>query len=307
MMLPILLSVIFIILLVYGAVIIVICLVILYPKVYSVEASRTLEAEKHHVDMSDYDRMVKEEVWINSPHGYPLFGIYLPQAGCSRTVILSHGITNSRYGVVKYIHLFRKRGFNVLLYDLRNHGLSGGRRTTFGYYEKDDLRAWVDWAFERLGPGGLVGVMGESLGAAVTLLAAEEDPRLSFCLADCPYNDFYGLLAYRLQVDAPYVPQWLLLKPVTWSIQRMSGMAVKEVSPLQKIARLEMPLFLAHGQADHYIPPAMSQALYEKKKLGICHLYLAAGARHAYSININPAEYDRRVGLFLKEAGFSEN
>ena len=71
-----------------------------------------------------------------------------------------------------------------LLYDHRNHGRSGGRWSTFGYYEKHDLAAWLTWVREKTGNGGAVGVLGESYGAAIGLQCAAETLGVDFQRAD---------------------------------------------------------------------------------------------------------------------------
>ena len=92
-------------------------------------------------------------------------------------------------------------GFNILLYDLRNHGLSGGKNTTFGYYEKYDLRAIVEWAYMRVGPGGLVGTMGESLGGAISNPACSHRSRLAFVLPSVHLSDLKQMLIYRFKYE----------------------------------------------------------------------------------------------------------
>ncbi len=111
---------------------------VIYPKVLSLEETRLSEIENDRYDETEYNQWQREELTISSPFGYELACAYFPLEGAQKTVILSHGITWSRYGSIKYMPIFRKRGFNILIYDLRNHGLSGGKTTTFGLYEKFD-------------------------------------------------------------------------------------------------------------------------------------------------------------------------
>ena len=112
---------------------------ILKPQVQSPDQSFQAEILAGKFSDEFYQSLSRQEVWIPSPYGYRLHGIYLPLEGSHKTVVITHGIETTLYASMKYADMFRSMGFNILLYDLRNHGLSGGKNTTFGYYEKYDL------------------------------------------------------------------------------------------------------------------------------------------------------------------------
>ena len=276
--------------------------VALYPKVYDTGYTFKHEVEAGNFDEQEYLSWPREDVHIHSPYGYELFASYHPCEGSQKTIVISHGITWNLAGSVKYAMLFHKRGFNVLLYDLRNHGHSTRSNTTFGFYEKYDLKAVVDWAFSRLGPGGKVGTLGESLGAATTLQHAAIDPRIAFAIADCSFSDLVELFTYRMGEEY-HLPPFPLL-PVASLISRLlTGMRFEQVSPMRGIPSIETPLMFAHGQDDRYILPAMSVAMYNAKQRGIRKLYLAPNAKHAEALVKNRVEYDQRLGEFLSEIG----
>ncbi|MEI6308829.1 MAG: alpha/beta hydrolase [bacterium] len=248
-----------------------------------------------------FTQFVQEEATIPSPFGYPLHGLYLPQEGAQVTVILCHGIGCDLTFAARYVTLFRPYGWNVLLVDHRHHGQSGGRNTTFGYYEKHDLLAWADWARTRLPPEGKIGVHGESLGAAVALQYAALDPQLAFCIADCSYADLPALFVLRLRCDynLPAFPFYFV---ASLESRLALGMWFRQASPLRSIGRVQAPVLFIHGREDYFIPPAHSVQLFSAKQ-GAKQLYLAPGAGHAQSFWKDEAAYRAEVEAFLQECG----
>ena len=275
--------------------------IVIFPNTKTREETLQTECEKGNMSGSDFDILPKEEVIIRSIYGYELHGLYFPKVNSKKTVIICHGITYTIYGSVKYMEIFNKRGYNVFIYDHRNHGDSGGKNTTFGYYEKYDLKRCTDWVFERCGNDCTVGIHGESMGAAIALQNIAIDPRVSFCIADCPFSDLTKLFKYRFRVEykLPAFPAF----QITCLFARLrTGMRIKDISPIRDISNLETPIFFIHGREDLYIPTQMSIDMYSSKK-GTSRLYLAPNARHAEAVVKNGEEYDRLVGEFLKEIG----
>jgi fermentation-respiration switch protein FrsA (DUF1100 family) len=272
------------------------------PRRHSVEETYRIEVENGNLDVAEYDAWPKREMVIQSPQGYPLFGIYFPAQDSKKTLLLAHGFTYGLYGSVKYMPMFRRRGFNILIMDLRHHGRSGGTNITFGLYEKQDMRAWMTWALAQLGPGGIVGTMGESLGAAVALQHAAIDPRPAFVIADCPYSDLERLVTYHLKKHYHLPPVPLLYVGEFWC-RLLSGMTFENASPLPVMEKVASPLLLIHGEDDNYVPAQMSRELFEAKTNGIRELYIVPSAGHAQALTSNPEEYERQVSEFLAECG----
>jgi uncharacterized protein len=246
----------------------------------------------------------KEEVELQSPYGYKLRGWFIPApVRTNKTVILVHGITRSRLTSVKYIELFRKRGCHVFVYDHRRHGESGGTSTTYGYYEKYDLKACVDWVAARTGPNPLIGLHGESMGAATVLQYAAIDNRAAFYIADCPYSDVAGQLGHRLKEEYKGLPSFPVIPLVGLICRLRAGFRFKDVSSIEAIRHVETPILFIHGEADDYVPTQMSLNMHRVKP-GKKALYLVLEAAHAEAYLKNPDGYDRTVGEFLEEIGF---
>lgn len=275
--------------------------IVITPKRFSTAESREIEKQKNHLVESVYSAYKKTEVAVPSKYGYTMRATWLPLEGTGKAVILVHGFTYTRYGSCKYIECFRRLGFSVLMIDQRHHGESGGANTSFGYFEKEDLKTWTDWVFKELGPGAVVGTHGESMGAATVLQNGPLDPRLAFIVADCPFSDLNTLLKYLLKKQY-HLPSFPLLNISRYiSKLRTGGMVYEEVSPIKGITSIKCPVLFCHGDADDYIPPSMSTEMHKARLAAglVSEIYYGPGARHAGSWDVSPAAYEKTVADFI--------
>lgn len=269
------------------------------PNTMTHEETYKRELENNNIQKDKWEKLYKEEVTIKSPYGYNIRGLYFPQNNSNKAIILCHGITWTLFGSVKYMDMFLKRGFSVFIYDHRNHGKSGGSDTSFGYYEKYDLKACTDWLFEKIGNGAIIGVHGESMGAATALQYAAIDPRIKFCIEDCGYSDAIQLFNHRLLRE--YKIKWLpIVKIASLTTKIRFGWGFEEVSPIKDISSLELPMLFIHGDKDDYVPTHMALDMYNSKK-GIKYKYIAPNSGHAQSYVNNKREYEEKVDKFLKD------
>jgi fermentation-respiration switch protein FrsA (DUF1100 family) len=272
---------------------------VIYPKRFGVEETYEIEKENGKIDEELYNSWKKEEVIINSPFGYHIYGLYFPAPDSRKTVILSHGITYTLYGSVKYMKMFMDLGFNVFIYDNRFHGRSGGANSTLGFHEKYDLKRITDWVESKIGEGCIIGTHGESMGAAISLQHAAIDPRIRFVIEDCSFNRLDTLLAHRLKEDY-HIPRYPLLQMVALICKILSGMVIKEVSPEEAVKRISSPILFIHGEKDDFIPVEMIEKLAANKIEGPKKVFRVANAGHAESFWTDPKEYVSVVRDFLK-------
>jgi fermentation-respiration switch protein FrsA (DUF1100 family) len=194
--------------------------------------------------------------------------------------------------------MFLKRGFAVFIYDHRNHGLSGGKNTSFGYYEKFDLKKCTDWLFDKLGKDIIVGLHGESMGAGTVLQNIAIDQRIKFCIDDCGYSDAQDLFKHRLEKD--YNIKNLPLIKLSSKLSKIrAGWNFKDVSPITTLPKIEIPILFIHGEEDDYVPTFMCNQMYSVKK-GYKDIYIATGAGHAEAYWKNKDEYEKKIDGFLK-------
>lgn len=280
------------------------CNLIIKPRKLSCEKIFENEVAGGKFDKAVYERTRKVKFHIKSDFGYIISCELLKPNRTSerlkehKIAILSHGLGCSKYTSLKYVTIFLKRGFKVLIYDQRNHGLSGGACTSMGYYERYDLKKLVDWCYKHFGENCRIITHGESMGAATVLMHLGIDQRVKGVIADCSYSDLKVLLRHQLK-QYYHLPKWLI--PVESCITYLrTGFWYSEISPIRVISDIETPVMFIHGKRDSFVPAYMSKQMYACKKKNKA-IYLVARAKHAESFCKNRIGYEQKVDGFLKK------
>ncbi|AYV70168.1 MULTISPECIES: alpha/beta hydrolase [Niallia] len=258
------------------------------------------EKEAGRLDPVSYENLTKQEITIPSPYGYDLKAILVEPFDTKKYIIISHGVTENKTSSIKYMNLFLERGFNGIIYDHRRHGESGGKNTSFGYYEKFDLKQIVDWLKREKGKDILLGIHGESMGAATMILyAGGIEDGADFYIADCPFSDFKELLNYVIKQEIK-LPGKVFIPIANLFLRARARYSIKDISPISVIDKIKSPMLFIHSKKDDFILPEMTQKLFDKKK-GPKKLFFAVNGTHAQSYNENKEAYEKAVDDFLKE------
>ena len=251
----------------------------------------------------EFKQLDKEVITIPSPYGYSITGWLMKGTSEKKFMIICHGVTMNKVNSLKYMKIFRKRGWNVVLYDHRRHGETGGKTTSYGHYEKFDLKAVVDWVKNCYGDDITLGIHGESMGAVTTLLyAGMVEDGADFYIADCPFSDFEAQLRYRLKVEYN-IPAIAVMPIANQFLKLRDGYNLKDVSPISVIKNIKKPVLFIHSAKDDYILPEMTKQLYELKE-GSKKLFIAEKGGHAYSFGHNQEQYERVIDEFFQEIQF---
>jgi pimeloyl-ACP methyl ester carboxylesterase len=190
------------------------------------------------------------------------------------TVVYLHGIADNRASATGVIARFGRRGFDVVAYDSRAHGESGGDACTYGFFEKQDLHRVI----ESVGEGPVI-LIGTSLGGAVALQQAARDSRVTAVVAAETFSDLRTVATER----APFPFTSGIIAKAFRLAEQQGRFKVDAVSPVVAAAHIRIPVLLVHGSADSETPPDHSRrvlaALAGKKRL-----ILVPGAGHNGSL-----------------------
>lgn len=164
------------------------------------------------------------------------------EADCG--VMILHGHSSTRYGALDYAPLFWERGCDLLMFDARGHGASSDSFGTYGFFERLDTQAVLEYFTELSGLAkSQIGLMGESYGGATALLTAALEPELAFVAADSSYASLKRIVREQAvaqygQVVNAFVPLAFLLS------EARARFEVDEVSPVDAVAQISVPIFL---------------------------------------------------------------
>jgi pimeloyl-ACP methyl ester carboxylesterase len=190
------------------------------------------------------------------------------------TIIYLHGVADNRASGAGIIDRFGRRGFDVVAYDSRAHGESGGDACTYGFFEKRDLHRVLD----TLEAGPIV-LIGTSLGAAVALQEAAQDPRVTVVIGAETFSDLRTVATER----APFFFTAGVVARAMALAEEQGRFQIDAVSPVAAAAAITQPVLLVHGSDDADTRPDHSQRVLEALA-GPKRLILVHGARHNESL-----------------------
>lgn len=271
---------------------------LMYLKLKDPDVILKREVLANRFDEKWYEAVEKETLWIQSKNGYLLNAIFLKPLDTTQTVIICHGVTESKVNSFKFARLFERLGFNSVIYDHRRHGESGGKTTSFGYYEKSDLQAIVQYIRKKISKDALLGIHGESMGAATIILyAGTYEDEADFHIVDCPFSDFTEQVLHVLRRETPF-RSMTVLRIANLFLKLRDGYTFNLISPKEVVGNISKPMLFIHSLEDTFILPYMTEELYEKKT-GPKMLKLFDKGEHARAFNKNPKQYEETVKEFL--------
>jgi fermentation-respiration switch protein FrsA (DUF1100 family) len=246
-----------------------------------------------------------ERVTFEAADGVSLIGWFLPGHGDGATIVASHGSGTNGATALDGVMFLREAGYNVFVFDHRAHGQSGGKASTLGPREVQDMKGAVTYLLSRddVDPGR-IGAFGCSMGSGVVIGAAAEDPRIGAVVAEAIYADLgelwdrFGYVGIRGTSI-----HWSWGTPMRLATWLWTGEWIASYRPEALIQRIApRPVFIIHGQEDNAAcTVADARRLYdaaaEPKSL-----WVVPGAGHCNAHLIRLEEYEERVQGFFDQA-----
>lgn len=252
--------------------------------------------EKSKNVWGDYDSYPKEKLDVICDDDYVLNGILLKNEASKKYVIVTHGWCYNKYGSVKYANMFYEMGYNVYIYDLRYFGENEKTFCSMGPNESMDIIEVQKMLYSKFGHDIEIGLHGESLGCASSLMALGLSQDFSFVVADCGYADV-KILFLDLVKRWFHMPRLVAYVADFW-LRLTENYSFFDIRPMDALKNNNVPILFIHGAEDDFIFPSHGQMNYDacnaKKQIEFFE-----GAKHADSFYKNPELYKKVVGEFL--------
>lgn len=243
------------------------------------------------------------DVAFTSSDGIPLKGWWNPGDASMPVIIFVHGLNRSRLEMLERAADSSRRGYGVLLFDLRNHGQSGRAHTTIGIFESRDVCAASKLAAQK-SPGRPQILWGVSMGASSSILAAKQCPGFMAIVSDSSFLSFRDTVAHHLNLIFRLPPFPIANLIVAITAARM-GFNPDDGDVGAVIQKLNVPILFIAGSADRRMPPELAERMYNASPNPHKQLLIVPGATHGEAFRTDPQRYLNSVYRFLEAVRYN--
>lgn len=210
-------------------------------------------------------------------------------------VLLLPGVRANRLSMVDRAQWLHAAGYSVLLIDFEATGESPGSAITFGWRERLDVQAAVQFISSHISHEP-IGVIGASLGGAATILAG---PMLGIqgAVLEAVYPAIDRAVDNRLRMRLGAVGEWL--SPLLlWQLHPGLGVSPDDLRPVDRIGDVRYPVLIVGGTRDAHTTPDDTRQLFAAAR-DPKELWLIDGAAHQDFARAVPDAYRERILAFF--------
>ncbi len=252
-----------------------------------------------------------EETTVETPDGLALPGWFMParDGRAGPGVVLVHGWESARDRTLPNALFLVAAGFHCLAIEIRGHGVNAPERlpVSTGEFGVD---AGAAFAAMLARPEVTVGaILGHSMGAVGSLLAAAADPRVAAVVATSTPADPYRLTRQTFRLAHLPIPDPVAY-PLAWMTTRVflkpRHHRPRDISASRAIADYGGPVLLIHGADDRVVPASHLDRLDAAARAARAgtdsrvERLVIAGGQHSWLYE-SPA-YRAAIARFLAEA-----
>jgi uncharacterized protein len=225
--------------------------------------------------------LVYESIELNGADGITLAAWWIGADRPRGTAVLVHGFRSTRDEMLDHAPYLHAADFDVVLFDARACGLSGGLLSTMGWLEQHDLRSVIDQVETRTA-GRPMMVIAHSLGAATAILEGATDGRVAAFVLEAPFTAIEDVVDRGFRhFTRPHLPAFPFAPLVVRLAEARVGQHRSVVRPIDVVGLLApRPVLLVTGGQDAFVTPDDARRLAERAGSS-CTWWLIPEAGHS--------------------------
>jgi len=243
--------------------------------------------------------------------GLNLYGEYI-NFGFDKCAIILQGRSESLLYSYYFADVYAKNGYNILVVDVRSHGLSDGKYQTGGLKESDDLILWIKLINEKYNITDFT-VHGICIGAATAVYAYKklknEAPHgagnsfLKRIVTDGLFKNYYEFFkAHAKVLKAPMLPViYAATKAAFFLIFILARVRPFKENPIKYMKDIDIPILFICGVMDKFSTKPDSEELFKACVSEFKEICFFPKGRHSYVRASQKAEYDELIAKFLQK------
>lgn len=218
-----------------------------------------------------------------------------------KTIFLFHGYRSSASRDFSCaVNMYLDFGFNILLIDQRSHGKSEGKLITFGVKESRDVVSWLEFVNKSFNPKKII-ISGMSMGATTVLLSLNYKlpNNVVGVIADSGFTspvDIIKLVAKKsMKINAGF-----FIPILNACCLLLGGFSLYKSNTIKSAKKSDLPILLIHGKADNFVPPEMSQSVFDERKENT-EIFLVENAGHGLGFLVDTKGAMEKLEAFIKK------
>jgi uncharacterized protein len=268
----------------------------------------TAKKDEQHMRMfnegMEWARRFKDktvELSIASDDGLKLYGEYV-NFGYDKCAVILQGRTESLLYSYYFADVYYKNGHNILVFDVRAHGLSDGKYRTGGIKESDDCVLWIKLIDEKYGINDFTihGICVGGAAAVYTYIKLKSSGSLvKRIVTDGLYQSYHEMFKRRFRLYKQ--PAFPAIQLCFFLVFLFTGARLFRETSLKYMKDINIPFLFIWSAKDVFCLKPKCDELFEACASEHKEFYFFSEGRHSHVRTAQEKEYDEAIAKFLQK------
>lgn len=222
----------------------------------------------------------------------------IPAPSSNGIVLMFHGYSSSKSGLLRYAEEFYNLGYTTMLVDFMGSGNSSGNVTTVGFKEGYDVKVAFDHIKQQY-PDKEIILFGVSMGAAAILKSVHTyDITPDKIILECPFGTM--LATAKKRFEAMNVPSFPFAELLLFYGGFQNGFNAFTHKPIEYAKKIQMPVLLMYGAKDARVSRKETDDIFNNFP-GEKQLVVFKNSAHEIYLNDHAEDWKQAVSAFLHD------